>query len=86
MHQPELRLILSRPRGPVWSRAHPNSAQLEPKVGVLKMNLTTALVAAAAISLTASLPAIAQDDTAAAGVSREEVLATAVNLLEKPIA
>ena len=61
-------------------------ATTTPKVGVLKMNLTAALVVAAAISLTASLPAIAQDDTAAAGVSRKEVLATAVNLLAEPIA
>jgi quercetin dioxygenase-like cupin family protein len=49
------------------------------------MNWTATLAAAAALSLTAALPAFAQDDTAAAGVSREEVLATATNMVEEPI-
>ena len=49
------------------------------------MKLTASLAAAAAFTLPASLPAFAQDDTAAAGVSREEVLATATNMVDEPI-
>jgi quercetin dioxygenase-like cupin family protein len=47
------------------------------------MKFTAPLAAAAALTLTTS--AFAQDDTAAAGVSREEVLATATNMVEEPI-
>ena len=50
------------------------------------MNLTATLAAAAALTLTASFPALAQDDTAAAGVSREEVLATGTNMVDEAIA
>jgi quercetin dioxygenase-like cupin family protein len=48
------------------------------------MRLMTTL-AAAAFGMTASVSAVAQDDTAAAGVSREEVLATATNMMDEPI-
>ena len=50
------------------------------------MNLTTILAAATAFSLTASFAAFAQDATAAAGVSRAEVLATGTNVVGAPIA
>jgi quercetin dioxygenase-like cupin family protein len=49
------------------------------------MKFTATLAAAAAFGLTASFSATAQDNTAAAGVSREEVLATATNMVEEPI-
>ena len=45
------------------------------------MNLTKTLVAATAFSSTTSFMALAQDETAAAGVSREEVLASGTNML-----
>lgn len=50
------------------------------------MNLKATLTAAAIFSLTASFAALAQDATAAAGVSRAEVLATASNMMNQPIA
>ena len=50
------------------------------------MNQKATLAAAAALGLSVSYPAFAQGDTAAAGVSREEVLATATNMLDAPIA
>lgn len=50
------------------------------------MNWTTTLAAAAALTLTTPVSALAQDNTAAAGVSREEVLATATNMVDAPIA
>jgi quercetin dioxygenase-like cupin family protein len=50
------------------------------------MNLTTTLAIATVFSLNASFAAFAQDDKAAAGVSREEVLATATNMVDAPIA
>ena len=49
------------------------------------MSLTATLAAAAALAVTASVPVFAQDDMAAAGVSREEVLATASNMVNEPI-
>lgn len=49
------------------------------------MSIPTALMAAT-ILLSASLSAFAQDDKAAAGVSREEVLATSTNMVDAPIA
>lgn len=50
------------------------------------MNLKTFLTAAATFSLTASFAALAQDDTAAAGVSKVEVLATSSSVVGQPIA
>ncbi len=50
------------------------------------MTWTATLAWAAALSLSASLTASAQENPAAAGVSREEVLATATNMVEEPIA
>jgi quercetin dioxygenase-like cupin family protein len=50
------------------------------------MTWTATLAWAAALSLSASLTASAQENPAAAGVSREEVLATATNMAEEPIA
>lgn len=49
------------------------------------MNWTTTLAAVAALTLTTPVSTLAQDNTAAAGVSREEVLATATNMVEEPI-
>ena len=48
-------------------------------------NLMATLTAAAAIGLTAPLLALAQDNPEAAGVSRQEVLATATNMVNEPI-
>jgi quercetin dioxygenase-like cupin family protein len=53
---------------------------------MLTMNWTATLAAAAALTLTTSFSTLAQDDPAAAGVSREEVLASATNMVGKPIA
>ncbi len=50
------------------------------------MNTKAILMAAAFFSLTVSFTAGAQDDTAAAGVSRVELLATASNIVNQPIA
>lgn len=50
------------------------------------MTWTTTLAAAAALTFTASFSAFAQDDKAAAGVSREEVLATGATMVDQPIA
>ena len=50
------------------------------------MNPIATLAAVTAFSLTASFAAFAQDDKAAAGVSRKEVLATGTNLVAAPIA
>ena len=50
------------------------------------MNLKATLAAAATLSLAASFAALAQDNTAAAGVSREEVLASCNNVVDQPIA
>ena len=51
------------------------------------MNWTHTLAAAAALGLTAPLPVLAQEapSSEAAGMSREEVLKTATNLLGEPI-
>ena len=50
------------------------------------MKVTARLAAAAVLGLTACFSALAQDSTAATGVSREEVLAAATNMVDQPIA
>ena len=49
------------------------------------MNWTTTLAAAAVLTLTTPVSTLAQDNSAAAGVSREEVLTTANNMVDEPI-
>lgn len=50
------------------------------------MDLKATLTVAATLCLTATFAALAQDDPAAAGVSRAEVLATASTMVNQPIA
>ena len=49
------------------------------------MTWTATLAAAAALTFTDTFSAFAQDDKAAAGVSREEVLATGATIVDQPI-
>lgn len=73
------------PRGSVVPCVLPSTSMSHNKGRSFKMNWTTTLAATVALSLAVPLAALAQD-TAAAGVSRAELLATATNMVNEPIA